>query len=274
MSNEELYCISSYERVLETAKAQGYRFVTFGEYDPAGGKQIILRHDIVSSPSLARTLAEIDAEHGVTSTFCAMLDSALYNPLSPEDGAALCDIADRGHGLGLHLDAHAWYEDGDYSRLDAWLDHGQAILGMFGQVRPLVVSWHSPGRLFRIWAQGWHPAGKLNALHRLFCRDGITFISDSNCRYSPSQLCELLAQGTEHIQLLLHPLIWTVGGADMRAILAHFWRHHVRDRERFMIRTNGVYRGDLPRGMSSGAENALDWFCQCLETEMQQGGPP
>jgi hypothetical protein len=271
MSYGDRFCLASYERILKTAKAQGYAFVTFEEYDPSGGKQIILRHDIDCLPSLARVMAGMDHEAGIRSTFCFMPDSALYNPYSQEDGGDLREIDRLGHSLGLHLDPTAWNEEWVFAYLQNSIRLGtEALRYVLGGLKFMpVVSWHSPSKTWLAAVENWEPRWLWNAMHRRFFKDGIAYLSDSNCRYSPSQLCDLLSQGTEHIQLLLHPLIWVAGGWDMPAVWANFYLRFLRDRERFILRTNSAYRTVLPCGITT---DLLSRFSEDVQIEMSQGG--
>ena len=107
--------------ILEAAKDGGYRFALFGNGPERG--EIYLRHDIDLSLDAALTMAELEAEHGVATTYLLMTESVFYNLASSEGVAAIARLRELGHAVGLHA-VHPNVE------LDERFDP--------------VVSWHNP----------------------------------------------------------------------------------------------------------------------------------
>ena len=113
--------LDHYREILEAAKTGGYRFAPFGNGPERG--EIYLRHDVDLSLDAALTMAELEAEHGVATTYLLMTESVFYNLASSEGVAAIARLRELGHAVGLHA-VHPNVE------LDERFDP--------------VVSWHNP----------------------------------------------------------------------------------------------------------------------------------
>lgn len=113
--------LTHYAEILEAAKKGGYRFTTFDESPEPG--HLFLRHDIDLSLDAALRMAELEAEHGVRTTYLLMTESIFYNLASSEGVSAIARLRELGHAVGLHA-VHPNVE------LDERFDP--------------VVSWHNP----------------------------------------------------------------------------------------------------------------------------------
>ncbi len=92
--------LDHYRELLEAAKAGGYRFAHFGDGPEPG--DLFLRHDVDLSLPAAVAMAEVEAEHGVTTTYLLMTESVFYNLASAEGVAAASRLRELGHAVGLH----------------------------------------------------------------------------------------------------------------------------------------------------------------------------
>src|SRR5262245_44929735 len=92
--------LEHYVEILEAAKAGGYRFRTFGEGPERG--DLFLRHDVDLSLDAAVTMGELEARHGVTTTYLLMTRSVFYNLASSEGAEAIARLRELGHAVGLH----------------------------------------------------------------------------------------------------------------------------------------------------------------------------
>ena len=180
--------LAHYVELLDAAKAGGYRFATFGA--PPEGGDLFLRHDVDLSLDAALTMAELEAEHGVRTTYLLMTQSVFYNLLSSEGEAALARLRELGHAVGLH----AVYPNVE---LDERFDP--------------VVSWHNPQSEFASKAI----AGAVNVYAEpYFSRPA--YRSDSNQHWrSGCPHDELRGGGFPWLQILVHPEIWVYQGATM-----------------------------------------------------------
>ena len=82
------FTLGGYRNLIETFRSNGYAFVDFHNVDPAKS-HVILRHDIDFSIKKAVTLAALEAELGVTSTWFVLLRSDMYNTASASSVASL-----------------------------------------------------------------------------------------------------------------------------------------------------------------------------------------
>ena len=92
--------LEHYAEILEAGKSGGYRFEGFGGGPERG--TIYLRHDVDLSLDAALRMAELETEHGVSTTYLLMTESVFYNLASSEGIAAISRLRELGHAVGLH----------------------------------------------------------------------------------------------------------------------------------------------------------------------------
>jgi hypothetical protein len=89
-----------YRRLLEQARERGYRIVSLEDWasedDGAEGPTLILRHDVDQHPRSAFSMAEIEAEMGITSSW--------YFRWRTAHPAVISELAEAGFGIGLHYE--------------------------------------------------------------------------------------------------------------------------------------------------------------------------
>jgi len=180
--------LGHYAEILEAGKAGGYRFAFFGDGPERG--DIYLRHDVDLSLDAALRVAELEAEHGVRTTYLLMTESVFYNLASAEGADAVARLRDLGHAVGLH----AVYPN---AALDERFDS--------------VVSWHNPQAEY----MGQTIPGATNVYAEPFFSPS-TYRSDSNQHWrSGCPHEELRGGGFPWLQILVHPEIWVYEGATM-----------------------------------------------------------
>lgn len=96
---------STYTEFLMDLQSKEY---TFEFFDDPGG--VLLRHDVDWSPHRALRMAEIEAEHGILSTYFFLLTSPLYNVFAEETRKVISDIEALGHRVGLHFSTHQYFD--------------------------------------------------------------------------------------------------------------------------------------------------------------------
>jgi hypothetical protein len=180
--------LGHYAEILEAGKAGGYRFAFFGDGPERG--DIYLRHDVDLSLDAALRLAELEAEHGVQTTYLLMTESVFYNLASEEGVDTIARLRELRHAVGLH----AVYPNVD---LDERFDP--------------VVSWHNPQSEY----MSHTIPGATNVYAEPFF-DRPAYRSDSNQHWrSGCPHEELRGGGFPWLQLLVHPEIWVYEGATM-----------------------------------------------------------
>jgi hypothetical protein len=180
--------LGHYAEILEAGKAGGYRFAFFGDGPERG--DIYLRHDVDLSLDAALRMAELEAEHGVQTTYLLMTESVFYNLASEEGVDTIARLRELRHAVGLH----AVYPNVD---LDERFDP--------------VVSWHNPQSEY----MSHTIPGATNVYAEPFF-DRPAYRSDSNQHWrSGCPHEELRGGGFPWLQLLVHPEIWVYEGATM-----------------------------------------------------------
>jgi hypothetical protein len=180
--------LAHYVEILDAAKAGDYRFTSFGESPERG--DIFLRHDVDLSLEAAVTMAELEADRGVQTTYLLMTRSVFYNLASSEGTAAIARLRELGHAVGLH----AVHPDVD---LDERFDP--------------VVSWHNPQAEY----MSESIPGAINVYAEPYFQPA-TYRSDSNQYWrSGCPHEELRGGGFPWLQILVHPEIWVYRGATM-----------------------------------------------------------
>jgi len=180
--------LDHYAEILEAGKAGGYRFAFFGDGPERG--DIYLRHDVDLSLDAALRMAELEAGHGVRTTYLLMTESVFYNLASSEGVDAMARLRELGHSVGLH----AVYPKAE---LDERFDP--------------VVSWHNP----QVEFMGRTIPGAMNVYAEPFFAPS-TYRSDSNQYWrSGCPHEELRGGGFPWLQILVHPEIWVYEGATM-----------------------------------------------------------
>ncbi len=185
--------LAHYAELLDAAKEGGYRFAFFDREPRAGA--VLLRHDVDMSLDAAVTMAELEAERNVTSTYFLMTRSDFYNLDSRSGVAALARLRELGHRIGLH---GVYPDTARDDRFDP------------------VLAWHTPDPEY----MSEIVPGVVNVMQEGFF-DPARYRSDSNQHWRNG--CphdELRARGFDWLQLLVHPEIWVYDGSTMRETMA------------------------------------------------------
>jgi hypothetical protein len=234
------FTLRDYRAMLEVALESGYAFRGFD--DPARDETepvCLLRHDIDVDLGAALTLAEVEAELGVSATYFVMLRSPVYNLFGRANHRLVQAICGLGHRLGLHYDQGF---DPDPARsLHDWIELEAAVLGdMFGT--PIgAVSFHQPGPL--VLEEGLRLERLVNTYDRDLLAD-YAYVSDSNMVWRDRPAIDLF-RGRVHprLHLLIHPVWWvaempgtTTMDAFDRALSANWRRSQAQ-----MLETERAY---------------------------------
>lgn len=213
MSNPGAFTYDEYREIIRAFLASGYEFRLFPEAEGliAAKKQFVLmRHDIDMSVEKALTLAEIDAELGVRSTFFVMLRSDHYNPFSETDGPRIEKIIGMGHSIGLHFDAAVYPELKDSADAGLFRERCRReieLLEKWFGISMQAVSFHRPSPLI-LEGSPELTAPLPHTYMELFTKK-MKYISDSTGRWRfghPLESEEFALRQALHI--LTHPIWW------------------------------------------------------------------
>lgn len=202
MSDAHPFTLDHYRALLQAAKAGGYGFALFDE--PVQGRTVYLRHDVDNSIDDALTIATLEAELSVRSSFLFLLRSKNYNLLSGDSIAKVRAIAALGHAVGLHFSR----EPGDEPTQQPLplADRIRADAAFMAQAVGLPIrlfSFHNPAGRDEFQVE---VPGLINSYGARFF-GGIRYLSESNFRWREGCPCEIFCSGRyPAMQILIHPM--------------------------------------------------------------------
>ena len=216
MSDE--FNLSGYCKLLRAFIESGYTSRSFQDAEP-DSPHLILRHDLDFSLHLAEGVAEIENELGCSATYFVLTTSDFYNVRSPASVAALHRLQALGHTIGLHFDPMS--HGGDQHDLRSRIERDADVLsGILGGPPLDTVSFHRPGE--RTSDVGQSFPGFVNAYEPKFFQN-MGYCSDSRGRWRYQHpLDHPAVRDRRALQLLTHPIWWTVEGADATDKLRNF----------------------------------------------------
>ena len=167
---------------------------------------LLLRHDVDISIPAALTMAKIENEHNVQSTYLFNSRCSFYNALSPEEIGRIKKIISLGHNIGLHFDATTKV----YSSMDELNDgisFEKRLFEKYFEVPIKSMSFHNPtlGNT-ELYTQHEY-CGMINSYSNKW--KDVKYNSDSNGYWRHDRLFDLIeGELFDHLQVLLHPVYW------------------------------------------------------------------
>lgn len=205
-----------YRANVRTAKAH-YAFEPYGTRSDE--PHVLWRHDIDCSPHRALALARIEAEEGVTATYCFLLHSDFYNLLETAVMRRVREILSYGHRLGLHFDP-AVVRPADEAELECALTRERAILEDVFEAPVEAFSFHNPDISDADRFQQDAYAGMLSTYGASVQRD-YHYVSDSNGYWRFKRLADVLGEHEQpRLHVLTHPEWWQAEAMSPRARIA------------------------------------------------------
>lgn len=204
------FSLDMYRRLVTTLKAIRPASVAFARPIQRG---LLLRVDVDYCPVWAAALARVHAELDVRATFFVQVATPLYNPLTAENRRALGDIVAAGQHVGLHY----WARQGDTTaeRIEEEFD----VLCRAAGTPQRVVAWHNPQGDPASLNAAATAAGFVSAYDEPYVGPD-RYVSDSNCARDGDAIAAFVrASDQPTVQVLLHPIIWVLGGQEMGDVL-------------------------------------------------------
>lgn len=203
----------NYRRLLRIAK-ENYQFY---HYNDIGNFQrgIIWRHDIDYSVHRALSLARIESDEGISSTFFVHLHNSFYHVWEKEIGNLIKEIQRAGGEIGLHFEP-GYYElkNTELERMEILIEREKIFLEEIIERKIQAFSFHNPdtnGGFMKI--NKIKIAGLLNVYHESIQKEFI-YCSDSNGYWRFKRLEDVLLEAAHDkdenmkLHILTHPAWW------------------------------------------------------------------
>lgn len=213
-SLKQVFSYNWYEQLLLFCQEKGYRFCGYGDWDDCS-KIIILRHDVDYSLERVLPIAELEAKHGVQSTYFVLLRGQFYNVLSDRGLAIIAKLVAMGHHIGLHFD-ETLYRDSD------WIAHilqEAKILKEATGVSINSVSMHRPSN--QALTKDWAIPGMQNAYSKVYFNN-FKYLSDSRMHWREDVVTAIDSGKYNKLQILVHPFWYREHPLTMRETINEF----------------------------------------------------
>lgn len=206
------FTLDGYRAILERALELGYRVVAFDSFTPpADQPMLLLRHDLDRPLDGLETFAETEAALGARATYFVQTACTFYNLLTTENRRLIRRLADLGHEIGLHYEAHR-YTGTDAERT---LLSDLRLLEDLGGQKVRSASQHIPTDDDAIEITRYV---ENDAYAPRFTEPPMTYISDSLMVWRQATPHDLLDQRAS-FQFLTHPDTWMGSYENMGAAL-------------------------------------------------------
>jgi hypothetical protein len=252
-----MYSRETYAELIEQLKREGYRFLPFDSAPGPVGKTVLLRHDIDYSPAWGAEFARLNAQLGVSGTFCVQLRSPLYNLAAAQTLGCVEEMLSLGQKVALHFTFESAPAE-DPREIATLVTRDFALARRLVPAMSPIFSWHnpslSPGLIER--CLDLEVPGLLNLYSRALVKQ-TRYFADSNWRYSMAEWRAIAAAGHQRMQLLFHPFQWLARGTDMKDVLAKTFAQVMREKE-LEFRSNHVFREMHPQGLPPEALRAVE----------------
>ena len=204
-----------YKEILEVALSNNYNFINFFEFIDKNEFQkkkidkekiCLLRHDIDYETDKIYSIAKIEYDLGIKSTYFYQTCAWEYNSRQKETVKIAKELSKMGHHLGVHLDI-SWYEDISIEKISTYFLKEKKLLEDILDVKLIdIFSYHNPHKLKNFILDKITP-GVRNTYEPLFFSE-IKYLSDSQGWYEGC-VCKIFNESKyDKIQLLTHPYIW------------------------------------------------------------------
>lgn len=197
------FTYTAYKDLLKEIRVQGYDFASYKDWEDKP-RCVILRHDIDNDIEKAESLAKIEKDLGIKSTYFVLVTSDFYNVFSARNEELLRQIAGYGHTIGLHFDEIRYPEiKTPEDASDRILEEANILSHAIGSTVD-IVSMHRPSKMM-LDADLKIP-GMINSYGQAFFK-GFKYVSDSRKRWR-EPVEEIIREGNYNRLHILTHAIW------------------------------------------------------------------
>lgn len=219
------FSTEGYVKLLNLLIDKGYNFCFYDEIDE-DKKTVILRHDVDYTIDNALSMAKVEHNLGVKSTYFFLLTTDFYNLYSRNATEKLQKILSLGHGIGLHFDEKRY----DVYTVDDVKQYVQKEITLLSELlnrEVNVVSMHRPSKL--ILNNDIQFDNIINSYSSKFFNE-IKYISDSRMYWREDPIQTINSDSYYQLHVLTHPFWFFTEGKTMKEKLETFIRHAMENR--------------------------------------------
>lgn len=189
-------------QMLNLLKEKGYKITNYHNWNSCD-RCVVFRHDVDFDMDQAFSMAQLEYEQGIESTYFVLLTSNFYNLFSKRNRDILNKIQDMGHTIGLHFDEMAYPEDaGNLDKIVPNIRKEISILSEAIQKDVTVFSYHRPTKT--ILDADIKIEGAVNSYGNLFFRQ-FKYLSDSRRCWREPVMDIIQGMEYERLHILTHP---------------------------------------------------------------------
>ncbi|HIF11200.1 MAG TPA: hypothetical protein EYQ81_16090 [Sneathiellales bacterium] len=202
-ATKQNFSLSEYDEMLSEFIGSGYQTVSFAEAAP-DEQHLVLRHDVDFDLDAALTMAELEADRGISASYFILLRTEFYNIYTRHGTDVIRRLTALGHDVGLHFDP-AFHQDED-TDLAAEAAKECDLLATVADQAVGVFSFHRPPQ--ELLAESLEVPERINAYDARYFRD-MGYCSDSRGAWLHGHPLDSDAFAKEEaLQLLTHPIWW------------------------------------------------------------------
>ncbi len=203
----DYFTIENYEKLIYLARNKGFQFILHKDEFNNDRKDIIWRHDVEFSPDIALTMAEIEFQAGVKTTYFFQLHCDYYNTLSSYYTNILKKIKNLGHHIGLHFDSH-YYNIHSEPELERFITLDKAYFENVFNFELDTFSFHNTNK-FILGCEKNKYGGLINVYSNFF-KTKYQYCADSTGIWRFDVLDEVLSNDkVNHLHVLIHDAMWS-----------------------------------------------------------------
>lgn len=214
------FSYDGYKNLISLLQKNNYSFASYYNYKKFD-KCVIMRHDIDSSLDKAVSLAELEQNLGVRSTYFVLISSPFYNIISREARRKINAILNAGHEIGLHFDESNY--DQQYYKMVGGVE--KALLKEVELMQNILqmgiksVSMHRPSK--KTLEANYDLPGIVNSYGKeFFCE--FKYISDSRGCWREDVNNIILTGGYKRLHILTHALLYDHKEKNIKETIMEF----------------------------------------------------
>lgn len=226
------FTYKSYRNLINQLKEYGFSFANYHNYKQYD-RPVIMRHDVDNSLDKAVSLAKIEQEEGISSTYFLLLSTDFYNVSSKHSVDKIRTIMECGHEIGLHFDEMKYtLASGTMPDvIDAIKTEAEIMSRIIGAEQIKAVSMHRPSK--ETLEADYKIDGIINSYGMEFFK-GFKYVSDSRRRWR-EDVEEIIISGEyDKLHILTHAFWYNEEELDLRTSVEQFVLSGNRDRYQAM----------------------------------------